>query len=170
MSDVLLSQRRSPRFALRARPAALCWRAAVAAGLAAGAALLAVLILLGVVIYDESPWKFLRMMAATVRGDGAFDADGSFDLAIVTTGLLAHFALSLAFAFALAGLLADFRRWFAPWVGLAFGIALYFMVFHGATQAFGWFAELRTPDTFLAYGVYGLLLARAYRAFASSLQ
>jgi hypothetical protein len=144
------------------------WSAAIGAGLFADSVLLVALVMLSVVIYDESPWKILRMMAAIVRGESALAPGGAFDLELVAIGVLMHFALSLLYAFALAGVLVDFRRWFAPWVGLLFGVALYFANFHGFTRMFGWFAELRTPDTLLAHALFGLLLARAYCTLAAT--
>ena len=140
------------------------WAAALGAGFVAGTTLLLCLLVLAVALYDEAPWKLLRMMAATVTGEGALATD-AFDLPLVGLGLAMHFSLSLLYALALAGLVADVRRWLVPWIGLGFGVALYFTNLYGFTHLFGWFAELRTVDTLLVHALFGLLLARAYCVF-----
>lgn len=167
MPQVLSAPRIARSSALRTRPARIYRRAALGAGLFAGAALLLLLVALGVAIYDESPWKLLRMVAATVHGAGTIAPADAFDLSLVGTGVLLHFALSVLYAFALAGLLADFRAWAAPWVGIAFGVALYFANFHGFSHVYWWFVELRTLDTLIAHALFGLLLARAYCLLAA---
>ena len=168
MSQSLSTRRVAARSsALRARPHQVRWSAAVASGLAAGTALLALLVALGVFLYDESPWKIPRMVAATLRGEAALQPEGAFDPVLVALGLVLHYALSVLYALALAGVVADFRRWFVPWAGLAFGIALYFVNFHGFTALFSWFTEMRTVDTLLAHALFGVLLARIYCALAA---
>jgi hypothetical protein len=155
----------------RARPRAFARRpdvtAAALAGGFAGAFLLFTLMFLSVSIYDEAPWKLPRMIAATIRGPEVLQPADEFDFAIVGLGIGLHFALSLLYAFALLGLIIDVKRWTAPYVGLAFGVALYFVNLYGFTQLFPWFAELRTADTLAAHAIFGLLVARAYWAFTA---
>jgi hypothetical protein len=142
--------------------------AAVGAGLFAGSLVLLLLLFLAAAIYDESAWKLVRMMAAVVRGPSALTPESLYDGTLAAIGLGVHYALSILYALALAGLIADFRRAAAPWIGLAFGVALYFANLHGFTRLFPWFAELRTFDTLLAHAFFGLVLARAYRELAAA--
>ena len=137
------------------------------AGSFAGVFLLLALAFLSISIYDESPWKLPRMIAATIRGPAALEPAGEFDLVLVMLGVGVHFALTLLYAFALLGLIVDVKRWTAPYLGLAFGVALYFVNLYGFTQLFPWFAELRTADTLAAHAVFGLLVARADWAFTT---
>lgn len=139
--------------------------AALQAGLAAGAAALFLLQFVGIVVYDESPWKLLRMVAAMARGPGALDPEDEYDGALVAIGLTLFFALSALYALALARLVTDVPRRFAPAVGLAFGAFLYYANFHVFTAIFPWFAPYRTIDTLLAHAVFGLAVAREYLAF-----
>ena len=141
--------------------------AAIGAGLFAGAAMLVMLLAFATIVYGETPWRLLRMIAATVRGPDALLLAHEFDAALVMMGLVMHFAFSTLYALALIGLTIECRRWMAPWLGLAFGVALYFANLHGFTMLFPWFAELRTVDTFVAHAFYGLLLAQSYAAFSS---
>ena len=160
MLEARLPQRIASRRTRGPAPARIEWNAVVAAGLLAGTAMLALLLVLSTAVYDESPWKLVRMMAATVRGPGALSPESQFDPALAAIGLSIHYGLALLYAAALAGLLADFRRDYVPYLGIAFGVALYFANVYGFTRLFPWFAELRTLDTLLAHAFFGLLLAR----------
>ena len=146
----------------RARPSAA---SALQASLFAGTALLLVLELFAVVVYDESPWKLLRMVAALARGPQALQPADEFAFMPVALGLTLFHAISALYGLALACVLTDSPRRFASSIGIAFGLALYSANFHGFTQLFPWFAELRTIDTIIAHALYGLLLARVYCAF-----
>jgi len=148
---------------LRSHPARVDWAAVVGAGLFAGSAMLLVLLFLAAAVYDESPWKIVRMMAATVRGPAVLTPEGLPDATLGAIGLAVNYGLAILYAGALAGLITDFRRSAAPWIGIAFGVALYFANLHGFTRLFPWFAELRTFDTFLAHAFFGLILARVLR-------
>ena len=146
----------------RAGPSAA---AALQAALFAATVALVLLVFVGIVAYDESPWKFLRMVAAIVKGPGALEPDDEFDFAIVALGLGFYYALAMLYGLAVAPLLGDCPRRYANIVGLAFGFALYSANFHGFTVLFPWFSEFRTVDTLFAHLVFGFLLARAYCAF-----
>jgi hypothetical protein len=146
----------------RARPSAA---AALQASLFAATAMLFALQFIGIVAYDESPWKLLRMVAALARGPGALQPDDEFDFVTAATGLTLFYAIATLYGLALACILTDSPRRYASLIGTAFGLALYFANFHGFTALFPWFAEYRTVDTVLAHALFGLLLARAYCAF-----
>ena len=146
----------------RARPSAA---AALQAALFAATISLVLLLFIGIVAYDESPWKFLRMVAAMVKGAAALEPDDEFDFAIVALGLGLYYALAMLYGLAAAPLLGDCPRHYANILGVAFGFALYSANFHGFTILFPWFAEFRTIDTLFAHLVFGFLLARAYCAF-----
>jgi hypothetical protein len=140
--------------------------AAATAGVVAGAASLIVLLVLSVSVYDESPWKLMRMIAAVGLGPKALEPDDEFSLGIVFVGLVVHFVLAFAFAFAASFLVKDFPDAAVPWVGLAFGVALYFANLHGFAKVFPWLAPLRTIDTVLAHALFGIVAATVYRQFA----
>jgi hypothetical protein len=139
--------------------------AALAAGIVAGTAAIMLMEWIGMLAYDESPWKLPRMIAALLAGPGALADEASFG-APVLLGFALHYALSLLYALALAGVLAGLRREYAPIVGALFGIALYATNLHGFTHLFPWFAEMRTLDTFVAHAVFGVVAAGAYCEFS----
>lgn len=149
---------------VRAGPNAV---AGLQAALFAATVSLVVLVFIGIVAYDESPWKFLRMVAAMVKGRGALEPDDEFDFAIIMIGLTLYYALAMLYGLAAAPLLGDCPRHYANILGVVFGFALYSANFHGFTVLFPWFAEFRTIDTLFAHLVFGFLLARAYCAFRS---
>jgi hypothetical protein len=146
----------------RARPSAAT---AMQASLFAATVLLLVLEFISIVVYDESPWKLPRMVAALARGPRALQPEDEFAFVPVALGLTLFYAISTLYGLALACVLTDSPRRFASAIGIAFGLALYAANFHGFTALFPWFAELRTIDTIIAHALYGLLLARAYCAF-----
>ncbi|MGZ5082808.1 MAG: hypothetical protein ACXWHA_05500 [Usitatibacter sp.] len=164
MLEAQVSQRTSAARTARAPHRRTQPVAALKAGLAAGAATLFLLQFVGVVVYDESPWKLLRMVAAMACGPGALEPDDEFDGALVAIGLSLFFALSMLYALALSHIVTDLQRRYAPAAGLAFGAALYYANFHGFTAIFPWLAAYRTVDTLLAHLVFGLAAARAYLA------
>jgi len=146
----------------RARPSAA---AALPASIFAATAMLLAMQFIGMVAYDESPWKLLRMVAALARGPGVLQPDDEFEFVAVATGFILFYAIATLYGLALACILTDSPRRHASLIGIAFGLALYAANFHGFTALFPWFAEYRTIDTALAHVVFGLLLARAYSAF-----
>jgi len=142
--------------------------AAIAAGLVAGAVALLLLEFLAISIYDESPWKIFRMMAAMVRGREALDPSDEFDAGLVAIGLALHFAFAMLYSLALACLIADVPRAYAGLAGALFGIALYYANFYGFATLFPWFTSHRTVDTLLVHAVFGALVARGYWQFLPS--
>lgn len=148
-------------FLSRSRPNVV---AALVASLIAGTALLLVLELVGVLAYDESPWRLLRAIAAVLRGPDLLDDPDEFDFAIIAIGLGIFYALSTLYGAALSFLLGDSSRRYAMAIGAAYGFALYSVVFHGLASKYPWLASYRTVDTLVAHVLYGALLARAYCA------
>ena len=146
----------------RARPSAA---AALPAAIFAATAMLLAMQFIGIVAYDESPWKLLRMVAALARGPGVLQPEDEFDFMVVATGLTLFYAIAALYGLALACILTESPRRYASILGIGFGLALYCANFLGFTALFPWFAEYRTIDTVLAHVVFGLLLARAYSAF-----
>jgi hypothetical protein len=155
---------RAPRLASVATPRA---SAALMAGMVAGTVAIVVMQWIAMVAYDESAWKLPRMMAALLRGPAALDDTESFAALPVMLGFAVHYTLSLLYALALAGVLAGLRREHAPLVGLAFGALLYLANLHGFTALFPWFSEMRTIDTLVAHGIFGLVAACAYCEFSA---
>jgi hypothetical protein len=118
-------------------------------------------------VYDESAWKLPRMAAAVLAGKGALDPDDEFSFALVGLGILVQIVVALAYSLALAMLVKDMPEAAAPWIGIAFGVALYFGNLYGFSRIFPWLAELRTLDTLAAHVLFGIVAATLYRHLAS---
>jgi hypothetical protein len=145
--------------AARSRPLP-SWQAIVGTAFFAGSAMLLALGVLSITVYEEPAFKILAMIAATVHGPAMIERMADFDATLLATAFAVHFSLAFLYTMALACVLRDLPAWSGPWVGIAFGALLYYANLHGFTLAFGWFAELRTADTFVAHLLFGLLLAR----------
>jgi hypothetical protein len=163
VSQPLLARSR-PLFRFRAPNAS----AATVAGLVAGGATMIALLMFSTSIYDESAWKLPRMMAAVVAGRGALEPDDEFSFTLVALGMLVHIALALGYSFILATLVKDMPEAAAPWIGMAFGVGLYFGNLYGFTELFPWFTPLRTLDTLAAHVLFGIIAATAYQHLAAS--
>ena len=144
--------------------------AAVAAGLVAGTIAIVAMLAMAMAVYDESPWKMPRMIAAIAMGPSALQPEDEFAFAVVATGILLHFALALVYSFALALLVKDPPDAAAPWIGLAFGVALYFANLHGFTRLFPWFVPMRTLDTLGIHALFGIVAATTYKQLAGTLR
>lgn len=139
--------------------------AALKAGLLCGAIALLLLQFFGVVVYGESPWKLMRMIAAMVRGPAVLEPDDEFGGALVAIAMLLFFALAALYSLALCALVSDSPRRYGAVIGIAFGVALYHANFYGFTAIFPWFASHRTIDTLGVHAVFGLLVAKSYWLF-----
>jgi hypothetical protein len=144
--------------------------AAAISGLAAGTLSLIAMVMLSMLVYDESAWKLPRMAAAVLAGPRALEPDDEFSFTLVALGIVAHFSLAVLYGAVLATLVKDLPEAAAPWIGMTFGVGLYFGNLYGFTQLFPWFAELRTLDTLAAHVLFGIVAATAYRHLASSPQ
>jgi hypothetical protein len=144
----------------------VAWKAAVGAGLIAGAVFLMMeMILLAVV--GESPWGPPRMMAAIVMGEAVLPPPATFDLTVVMVAMIVHFMLSIALAVAFAWGLSLWYLSFGAALALggAFGLLVYLVNFYPVPAIlFPWFAMARNWITISSHVVFGAVLAWAYLA------
>lgn len=130
---------------------------AARSGMIAAAAMLAVLVLLSVTLYDESPWKLPRMIAATVLGPGVLQPEQAFDARVFLTMLGVMLDIGIACALALSRPAARLHGMSSAALGLGFGAAFYAVNVYGLALAYPWLAELRSVDTLMAHLLFGLL-------------
>lgn len=143
-------------------------RAAVGAGLIAGAIFLALEMILVGTVGGGSPWAPPRMIAAIVLGSEVLPPPATFDLFIVLVAAAVHFALSVVFGLLLGWAISRWRLALATaaLAGLAFGLAVYVLDFYAMTFLFPWFAMARNTISIVAHAVFGLALGAAYRVLA----
>ncbi|WP_425450131.1 hypothetical protein [Virgifigura deserti] len=145
------------------------WKAALWAGLIAGAIFMMLEMILVAVTGMGSPWGPPRMIAAMVMGRDVLPPPATFDLGVLMIAMVIHFVLSIVYGFILAWIL---WRWglglgLALLAGAAFGLTLYLVNFYGfASALFPWFAEARNWVSILSHIVFGAVLAWAYKAIA----
>ena len=146
-------------------PKSLDWKAALWAGLIAGAVFMIAEMAL-VAMAGQSPWGPPRMMAAIVMGEAVLPPPASFDLGIMAVAMMVHFPLSIVFALILGWAIShwELNRAASVVAGLLFGLAVYLVDFYMMTEIFPWFAKARTTITLVSHALFGLVLGWSYRA------
>ena len=139
-------------------------KAAIVAGLVAGAVFLALEMML-VMAAGMSPWGPPRMMAAMVMGEGVLPPPATFDFGIMAVAMAVHFAMAVILGFLFAALVGGRGLSFAAalGVGAVFGLAVYVFNFYVMTGVFPWFAMARNWNSIIAHAVFGIILALVYR-------
>lgn len=143
------------------------WRAAIFAGLAAGAVEeLAAMILLPI-FAGGGPLGLAHMTAAILLGPEVLPPPTNF-VRVILAALVIHFLLAVIYAVALAWII---ERWSLPsraalLAGAGFGLALYIVNYHGFTIWFPWFAEARGAVAGLIHILFGILVAWFYVSLA----
>jgi uncharacterized membrane protein YagU involved in acid resistance len=146
--------------------AAISGKAAVWAGLVAGAVFLVLEMVMVPMFLGGSPWGPPRMIAAIAMGEGVLPPPATFDLTILLVAMLVHFALSLVLAFVFAFIAKGRASGAALLVGVVFGLVVYAVNFYGMTAVFPWFAMARNWVSILAHAVFGGVLGWTYAAVA----
>lgn len=152
----------------------LDWKAAVWAGLIAGAVFLMLEMAMVKFVQGMSPWGPPRMMAAMVMGEGVLPPPpGSgemptFDVGVMMVAMMVHFMFSImmGFIFAILHSLLNMSLATAIVAGTIFGLVIYYVDFYIFTALFPWFAMARGMVSIVGHAVYGLVLGWAYHALA----
>lgn len=141
------------------------WRAAVMAGLIAGAVYMVLELLTARFLLYQGAWGTVKMVAAIIVGREALSAD-AFSWTIVLSAGTVHFALSIILAAVLAMILSSFRldssMALASLVGLVFGVVVYLINFYVFGRYFNWFDEARGWESLFAHALFGLVAADVY--------
>ncbi|NPT56678.1 hypothetical protein GNZ13_19325 [Paraburkholderia sp. 5N] len=142
------------------------WRAAVLAGVIAGAVFLALGVILMVLTTGGSLLEPPRMVAAIMLGRGALQSPQAFSIGIVLAAFVVHFALAIILALILGLIMTSFNldssMGMASLAGGAFAVAVYLINFYGMTRFFPWFAEARNGASLFVHIVFGIVAANLY--------
>jgi len=144
------------------------WRAAVAAGMAAGILATVVQVALWFILTDALPeifYRDARFAAAIVMGPGAL-SPANPRAPVLLAATLVHFALSIVYGAIVSWLAARLGARASLLAGAAFGVALYLVNMYGFTAIFPWFAASRDKITLAAHIAFGIVAAGAYRIAA----
>ncbi|MCA1779265.1 MAG: hypothetical protein LC637_07780 [Xanthomonadaceae bacterium] len=145
-------------------------KAALLAGVVAGAAFMMLEMIMVPVFLGGSPWGPPRMIAAIGMGNGVLPPPATFDLGIMVVAMLIHFALSVILAFLFAFLFTFIGKrdavGLAIGLGAVFGLIVYLISFYGMTEIFPWFAMARHWVSIFAHLVFGAVLGWVYVSVA----
>lgn len=139
------------------------WRAAVSAGLIAGAVFIMFEMIMMPLVMGVSPWAPPRMMAAIVLGQGVLPPPDTFQFGIVMTAMMVHFVLAIAYTFIIGFFVQTRALGTAVAIGAIAGLVLYLVNFYAFTAAFPWFAMARGWVSLLGHILFGLVAAGSYR-------
>lgn len=147
------------------------WRAAVVAGLAAGAVLMVLELLWAASLGDVSPWVVSRKIAALLMGPAALQ-DSGFGSGVMALALLTHYALGVFSGVAVAVVIAGFH-WetslgVVQIIGAWLGAAIYFVNFYLLAQVFPWFSDLRGWAALIGHLAFGMSAAVIYWKLSST--
>lgn len=145
---------------------AINWKAAIIAGIVAGAIFMILEMILVPLVGGGSPWGPPRMIAAIGMGKEVLPPPGDFALMPVMVAMVIHFILSIIFAVILAFIIQRFSLGLAILIGAIFGLLLYFINFYGFTAVFPWFAMARNAISIFSHIVFGAAAAWIYKAMA----
>lgn len=145
------------------------WKAAIWAGIVAGAIFMMLEMVLVATVGGGSPWGPPRMIAAMVMGESVLPPPATFDMGVMAVAMMVHFPLSILFAVILGWMISHWRLNLAVsmMLGAALGIAIYLFDFYVMTAIFPWFAMARNTITFVSHIVFGLALGWVYCASES---
>ncbi|MFS8975593.1 hypothetical protein [Cupriavidus necator] len=142
------------------------WRAAVMAGLIAGAVYMVLELLTARFLLYQGAWGTVKMVAAIILGREALASADAFNWTIVLSAGTVHFALSIILAAVLAMILASFRldssMGLASLAGIVFGVVVYLINFYVFGRYFNWFDEARGWESLFAHALFGLVAADVY--------
>ena len=140
-------------------------RVAAVAGIVAGTLATAFQIFLWWLAGDPLPdmlFRDARLTAAMVLGRQALVPSSALDWRVMSVATIVHFALSVAYAVALAVTIRRLRRRAAIATGAAFGLLLYLVNLYGFTLLFPWFTIARGWITMLAHVAFGATAGGVY--------
>lgn len=138
------------------------WKAAVIAGLIAGAIFLLVLLVAYPLVTGGTPWTVFRFMGAIILGESVLPPPTTFDAGVVVTAVLLHFILSVIYTLVLAFIVHRWGILVSVIGGVLFGLALYLINFFTFTMFFPWFYPARAWPFSVVHILFGAIAGGVY--------
>ncbi len=138
------------------------WKAAVIAGLIAGAIFLLVLLVAYPLVTGGTPWTVFRFMGAIILGESVLPPPTTFDAGVVVTAVLLHFILSVIYTLVLAFIVHRWGILVTVIGGALFGLALYLINFFTFTMFFPWFYPARAWPFSVVHILFGAIAGGVY--------
>ncbi len=140
------------------------WRAAVLAGLIAGALTLLFRMILWATFTGGTLWTPIYHAAAILLGPDNFAPSGAPEFGIAAVGVLVHMTLSLFYTLILAFIIHRWGLVVGIVGGALFGIAIYLINYYTFTTFFPWFYPLRSWLVLAAHVFFGATAGGVYEA------
>ncbi|MAT99250.1 MAG: hypothetical protein CL608_19085 [Anaerolineaceae bacterium] len=138
------------------------WKAAVIAGLIAGAVFLLVLLIAYPLATGGTSWTIFRFIGAMVLGESVLPPPTTFDGGVVVTAVFIHFTLSILYTLVLAFIVHRWGILISILGGALFGLALYLINFFTFTMFFAWFYPARAWPFSLVHILFGAVAGGIY--------
>jgi hypothetical protein len=138
------------------------WKAAVIAGLIAGAIFLLVLLVAYPLVTGGTPWTVFRFMGAIILGESVLPPPTTYDAGVVVTAVLLHFILSVIYTLVLAFIVHRWGILVSVIGGVLFGLALYLINFFTFTMFFPWFYPARAWPFSVVHILFGAIAGGVY--------
>jgi hypothetical protein len=138
------------------------WRAALWAGLIAGALFLVALMIIYPLATGGSPWILLRFMGAIVLGEEVLVPLTTPDAGVALVALLVNFVLSILYTLLIAFIVHRWGILLSIILGGLIGLALYLINYFAFTAFFEWFTLARTWPFAVAHVLFGAVAGGVY--------
>lgn len=138
------------------------WKAAVYAGLIAGAIFLLVLMITYPLATGGTVWTIFRFIGAIVLGESVLPPPTTFAAGVVITAVVVHFTLSVIYTLILAFIVHSWRIVVSVLGGALFGLALYLINFFTFTMFFPWFYPARAWPFSVVHILFGAVAGGIY--------
>ncbi len=139
------------------------WRAAIIAGIAAGAVFLLLAMFL-TAKYVGSLWVVTRLAASVLLGKAVLPPPATFTVGTFVAAAIVHFALSIGFSCLIAFVLHRWGMVVGILGGALFGLSLYFINFNLVSTFFPWFFFVKSWIMLTSHAVFGALAGGIYEA------
>jgi hypothetical protein len=139
------------------------WRAAIIAGIAAGAVFLLLAMFL-TAKHVGSPWVVTRLAASVLLGKSVLPPPATFTVGTFGAAAVVHFALSIGFSCLIAFVLHRWGMVVGILGGALFGLALYFINFNLVSTFFPWFFFMKSWIMLWCHVIFGALAGGLYEA------
>ncbi len=138
------------------------WRAAVVAGLLAGALTMLLWVLLLALTTGGSIWAPFHHVAAILLGQSVLTPSQTINIQVVLTGSLIHLFLSVIYSVILAFIIHRWGLWVGIIGGALFGLALYTINYYTFTTLYPWFFPLRGWIALVGHVFFGAAAGGIY--------
>lgn len=140
------------------------WRAAVIAGLVAGALTMLLWMILVALVTGGTVWAPFHHVGSILLGEEALNPSRTIDIQVFITGALVHLTLSVFYALILAFIIHRWGLIVGIIGGALFGLALYVINYHTFAALFPWFFALRSWIALVGHIFFGAIAGGLYEA------